>query len=62
MVIKRQKTLLKLMHSLPISFQSSSMDRLAALRGSALSLEKNFSIGYKPGEWVADRAPMRRLQ
>jgi len=36
--------------SFQISFPSSSMDRLAALRNSALSSEKNFSIGFKSGE------------
>jgi len=36
--------------SLPISFHSASMDRLAALRSRALSLEKNFSIGFRSGD------------
>jgi len=31
--------------SFPISFQSASMVRFAALRSSALSLEKSFSMG-----------------
>src|ERR1022692_1079353 len=36
--------------SSPISFQSSSTDRLAAFRSRVLSLEKSFSMGFRSGE------------
>jgi len=35
----------------PISFHRASISRLAALRSRALSLEKNFSIGFRSGEY-----------
>ena len=39
-----------------ISFESSSVDRLAALRSSVLSFEKSFSMGFRSGDRAANRA------